>query len=204
MVVSISARHRPRKDVQDVRAHAWALYRPIAHNPRTNIGAAPEQLAGEHGCIAAASLPASFEMTTMRAENRRRVCAARSRRLAAQSTPHGLAVQYQGAPHARNRGAPAAQPFQFSVAHLTVGVRHPLRFFDRHRRSRGQSSRPNRLACMIEHSAIGSSDCSAVASHDGVQCEAEITQEVKAIEELAALERAGADTLGQKARRGRG
>jgi hypothetical protein len=80
---------------------------------------------------------------------------------------------------------------------MTVGVRDPFPSFKRRRRSRCCGSSPNLRAHTIEHSATCHADSGVMASDDGVQREAEIAQEVEAIEDLLGLRGTGAHALGE-------
>ncbi len=116
--------HRPRRSVKDVRARASALHRPVAHHARMDRGAGSDQLAGELGRIAAASLPAGFQVIAMGVEDRRHGSSAllSRRRFPTQPTPHRLAIEAGGARHTGKPRRPLPQDVSVGVTCMTVGV----------------------------------------------------------------------------------
>lgn len=111
--------------------------------------------------------------------------------------PHRLANEIQSRSHAGHRSAGLGQPFELGVPSPTQRVRSPLPNLDRRRRPRGFRRGLRCLDLLIDARTTDGADHAMMMGDDRTQGDAEVTQQVKAIEDVLGLRRAGAGALGE-------
>lgn len=118
-------------------------------------------------------------------------------RVPAQPDPHRLAIEIQSASHAGDRGAGFGQPPELGVPSPTRRVRRPLPNLDRRRRPRSSRRSPRRLDLLTDARTTGGADRAMMMGDDRTQGDAEVTQQVEAIEDVLGLRCARACALGE-------